>query len=116
MDRISKGHPIAEIADLYYFYVVLGEDDPSIVEKFMGFSFKTARAFFDSFLKYYLDTADATVLADVTEKASFICYIRLINKIHKKNELSGKDREMTEKYMAKTRELAEKLDTLVYTR
>jgi hypothetical protein len=40
----------------------------------------------------------------------------MINKIHKKNELSEKDREMTEKYMAKTRELAEKLDTLVYTR
>ncbi len=116
MDRLSTGHPIVELSDLYYFYVVLGEDDPSVVEKFMGFSFKTARAFFDSFLKYYLDTADATVLSDVTEKASFICYIRMINKIHKKNELSEKDREMTEKYMAKTRELAEKLDTLVYTR
>ena len=31
MDRVSVGHPIAEISDLYYFYVILGEDDPGVV-------------------------------------------------------------------------------------
>ena len=27
MDRLATGHPIIEISDLYYFYVILGEDD-----------------------------------------------------------------------------------------
>ncbi|HAU99820.1 MAG: HD domain-containing protein [Lachnospiraceae bacterium] len=115
MDRLSTGHPIVELSDLYYFYMVLGEDDPAVVENFMGFSYQTARDFFDSFLKYYLETDDETVLADVTEKASFICCIRMINKIHKKDKLSEKDRELTEKYLKKARELAGRLDTLVYS-
>ncbi len=34
MDRIAIGHPITEIADLRYFYVTLGEQDPSVVEDF----------------------------------------------------------------------------------
>ena len=46
MDRVSIGHPIVEISDLYYFYIILGEDDPSVVEKFMGFSYDTAKQFF----------------------------------------------------------------------
>ena len=33
MDRVSRGHPVIEISDLNYFYVVLGEDDPAVVEK-----------------------------------------------------------------------------------
>jgi hypothetical protein len=39
----------------------------------------------------------------------------MINKIHKKDKLSEKDRELTEKYLKKARELAGRLDTLVYS-
>ncbi len=114
MDRLSTGLPIAEISDLYYFYVVLGEEDPKVVEDFMGFSYQTARSFFDAFLHFYLDTDDEKILLDVTEKASFLCYIRMVNKIHKKKELSEKDRELTGYYLDKTRELADRLNTLDY--
>ena len=112
MDRVSRGHPIIEISDLYYFYVVLGEDDPSAVEKFMGFSYETACEFFDLFLIYYLNTDDERKLSEVKEKASLLCYTRMIRKLRKSSELSEKDRKLIDKYTDKLGELTDKLDTL----
>ncbi|MBR3243321.1 MAG: HD domain-containing protein [Parasporobacterium sp.] len=114
MDRVSTGHPLAEISDLYYFYVVLGEDDPSVVENFMGFSYQTAKRFFDFFLEYYLDTKDENRLNEVKEKAALICYIRMVHKIRKKSSLSEDDRKVIGRYMKKAAELAEKTDTLCF--
>ncbi len=108
MDRLSTGRPIVEISDLYYFYVVLGENDPSVVEDFMGFSYQTAKAFFDYFLKYYMGTDDEKILQSVEEKASFLCYIRMVNKIHKKGKLSEKDHELAEHYVEKIRKMRTK--------
>ena len=110
MDRISRGHPIAEISDLCYFYVVLGEDDPACVENFMGFSYQTARQFYRSFLKYYLDTDDEDRLREVTEKASVLCYPRLIRKLRK----SGSQPEKIDRYLQKLTELTEKYDSLAF--
>ncbi len=112
LDRLSTGHPMAEISDLYYFYVVLGEDDPSVVEDFMGFSYETSGKFFDSFLRHYMGTEDEEKLSAVKEKASFICSVRMVNKVHKKSELNDEDRKIIDRNMAKIRELAGRLDTL----
>jgi hypothetical protein len=114
MDRLSTGHPIAEISDLYYFYVVLGEDDPAVVEKFMGFSYETAQRFFHIFLKRYLGTEDADKIKEVIEKASFLCYVRMIRKLRKSGQISDAARKPIGFYLDKTAELAEKLDTLVF--
>ena len=114
MDRISRGHPIAEIADLYYFYVLLGEDDPSVVEGFMGFSYETAKSFYDEFLKSYLGTDDADKLREVTEKASVLCCSRLIRMIRKKGALSAVDRERIERCLARIAGLLEKVDSLAF--
>ena len=114
MDRISRGHPIFELSDLYYFYVVLGEDDPSVVEKFMGFSYDTALSFFDHFLRRYLETEDEDRLREVTEKASLLCYTRLIRKLRKKGEPSAADRPVVDRCLKKIAELTAKLDTLAF--
>ena len=114
MDRISTGHPLVEISSLYYFYVVLGEDDPAVVEKFMGFSYQTARQFFSGFLKHYLGTEDENRLREVTEKAAFLCCLRMIRKIRKKAELSQRDRETISRYLERTGELAARLDSLAF--
>ena len=114
LDRLSTGHPMAEISDLYYFYVVLGEDDPSVIENFMGFSYKTSKRFFNAFLRRYLDTDDKDRLNDVREKAEFICCVRMINKIHKKTSLSEEDRAIIERDLARATELADRLDTLAF--
>ena len=112
MDRLSVGHPLLEISDLYYFYVVLGQEDPKVVEDFMGFSYDTSRQFFDGFLKYYLDTEDKKTLKKVKEKAELICCIRMINKKHKNHRLTKSDREIVNKYMDRLYELVDKVDTL----
>ena len=114
LDRLSTGHPMIEISDLYYFYVILGEDDPAVVEDFMGFSYETAKLFFEFFLRRYLDTEDEKILNDVREKAAFLCYIRMINKIHKKLVLSEEDRAIIDRNMMRVAELADKLDNLAF--
>ena len=112
MDRISVGHPIAELSDLYYFYVILGEDDPSVVEKFMGFSYDTALQFFRSFLGFYLNTEDEERIREVSEKASLLGYSRLIRKMRKKGELKEEDRDKAERCLRKIAELTDSLRTL----
>ena len=114
MDRVSRGHPIIEISDLYYFYVVLGEDDPAVVEKFMGFSYETAKQFFHAFLKRYLETADENRLREVTEKASVIAYTRLIRKLRKHGTVSEADRKIIDRCISIISGLTEKLVTLAF--
>lgn len=114
MDRISMGHPIAELSDLYYFYVVLGIDDPSVVEKFMGFSYETSKQFFDCFLRHYLNTDDEDRIREVSEKASLIGYSRMIKKIRKRGELSDADNERIQSYADRISDLVSRLDTLTY--
>lgn len=112
MDRLSTGHPMMEISDLCYFYLVLGEEGPAVVEDFMGFSYQTAKRFFRLFLKYYLDTEDDRKLDEVTDKASVLCYTRMIRKIHKKGALTEQDRERIAVYLDKLSALTERIDTL----
>ena len=114
MDRVATGHPIAEISDLYYFYVVLGEENPSVVEDFMGFSYQTAQQFFSSFLKYYLGTEDENKISEVTEKAALLCYIRKIRKLHKKSSLTEDERLLLNDTIQKIADLTSKFDTLIY--
>jgi thiamine kinase-like enzyme len=114
MDRVSMGHPIIEISDLYYFYVILGEEEPEVVEKFMGFSYELAREFFSLFLKYYLETEDEAVLKDVSDKAALICYTRMIRKIRKKTAHDDADRAKIKRYLEKLRNLTNRLTTLAF--
>ena len=114
MDRISIGHPIIELSDLYYFYVVLGEDDPFIVEKFMGFSYSTSLAFFNLFLEHYLDTKDEARIQEVTEKASLLCYTRKIRMLYKKGETTEADRPIIDRCVKRLTALTSKLDTLTF--
>ena len=114
MDRVSRGHPIAEISDLYYFYVILGEDDPAVIEKFMGFSYETAKRFFRVFLTRYLGTEDEARLREVTEKASVVAYSRLIRKLRKRGEVSEADRKIIDRCTRVLAGLTEKLDTLAF--
>lgn len=114
MDRLSTGHPIAEISDLYYFYVVLGEDDPAVVSDFMGFPYETAKEFFRSFLTHYLETEEEEKLREVTEKASLLAWSRMIHQIYKKRSLSDEDRKRIDRYARRIAGLAERLDTLTF--
>ena len=114
MDRLATGHPILELSDLYYFYVLLGEDDPGVVERFMGFSYDVAKIFCRSFLKHYLGTEDEARLSEVAEKASLIGYSRLIRKVRKQRKPSEADNRLAQHCVKRIAELTEKLDTLAF--
>lgn len=114
MDRLAVGHPIVELSDLYYFYVILGEDDPSVVENFMGFSYDTANRFMRLFLKYYLKTDDEDRLNEVIEKASVIGYSRLIRKIRKQRKQSEADQPVIRRCVKRIAELTDRLDNLAF--
>lgn len=114
MDRLSTGHPMAEISALYYLYVTLGEFDPAILVNFMGYSCETAGQFFDFFLKYYLDTEDEDRLREVTEKAALLAYIRMVHRIRKTGAPTGEDRKWVDYCLGKIAELAERLDSLAF--
>jgi predicted unusual protein kinase regulating ubiquinone biosynthesis (AarF/ABC1/UbiB family) len=114
MDRVSRGHPIAELSDLYYFYVILGEDDPAVVEKFMGFSYLTAREFFECFLRNYLGTEDEAKLREVTDKAALIGFARKIRKIRSGKEQTESVQKEIGYCLERIKELTDKLDILTY--
>ena len=114
MGRVSQGHPIAEISDVYYFYVSLGLDDPTNVEKFMGFSYATSKRYFELFLSQYMNTDDEIILNEITEKAAILCYIRLINKYHKKGKPTAFEQKRISKFIEKITSLLEKYDTLEF--
>ncbi len=114
MDRLAVGHPIIELSDLYYFYVILGEEAPTVVEKFMGFSYDTARRFMRLFLKYYLGTEDEERLSEVERKASIIGYSRLIRKIRKKRKTVDSDRLLIRQCVEKIADLTDGIDNLAF--
>jgi len=114
MDRVSMGHAIVDISDLYYFYVMLGEDDPSVVENFMGFSYATAQRLFDTFLRTYLDTDDEERLAEVTDKAMLIGCTRMIRKVRKNGSPTAEGRKIIKRCLRNIDELTQRIDTLVF--
>ena len=114
MDRVAKGHPIMEIGDLYYFYVVLGEDDPKVVEDFMGYSYQTAKAFFRSFMVQYLETEDTDRIREVVQKASILSYSRKICKLCDKSPQTRQDREKIRQCLDRIKELTDQVDSLEF--
>ena len=80
----------------------------------MGFSYQTARQFFNFFLKHYFETEDESRLRDVTEKASLLCYARMVHKLRKKEKLSKKERITVDRCLERVAVLAESLDSLAF--
>ena len=115
MDRLSRGDPMIEISDLYHFYVILGENDPSVVENFMGFPYQVAKQFFRTFLTRYLGTDDENTLKKVTDKASVICYIRMICKLRRRGKVNESERRLIDHYLNKITESLKTVDSLALT-
>ncbi|MBQ1452011.1 MAG: hypothetical protein IIZ22_05050, partial [Clostridia bacterium] len=76
-----------------------------------GFSYETAKKFFDRFLRHYLDTDDENRLQEVTDKAMILCAIRVIGKFYE-NGSEAANREIIERNLERIRTLTAKYDTL----
>ena len=114
LDRLSMGHPMYELIDLYYFYFSLGEADPEEVYYYMGYTYDTCKEFYRLFLRHYLNTYDENKLKEVEEKASIICYSRLIRRIIRAGDIAEERESKIKRYTDRIRALTDKYDTLVY--
>ena len=66
------------------------------------------------FLKHYIGTENEFRLNGVIEKASLLAYSRRIRMMYKKRSLSDRDERRVEHYTWQVRQLADKLDTLLF--
>ena len=105
VDRMSVGDPIADISAVYLFYVGYTEFIPGMTEDFMGFSEETAKAFYNCFIRRYLDTDNEAEIEAVTQKARLLAYVRLIGQLKKKKPVSDKNRAVIEKLIEKIKEI-----------
>lgn len=79
MDTLSVGHPVFEFSQMYNSYIGFGESDPSVIEKYQGFSAQTARDFWKKTLYAYLGTTDSTLVTEVEDKIRCVAYTRLLD-------------------------------------
>ena len=87
LDTLCMGHPIFELGSMFIAFVGYPEMDPEDTLSFFGFSFDTAKKFWDMVLKMYLDTEDEAVCQSVAEKAMVIAYTRMLRRsVRRPNE------------------------------
>lgn len=99
MDTLAQGHPIFELANIHITYVGFGEEDPSVVENFLGLPYETAVNIWNKFLPVYLGTQDKERIKEVEEKTKLLSYTRLMH--HKIRRGAAEDdcgRKSLEKY------------------
>ncbi len=78
MDTLSQGHPVFELANIYITYVGFGEENPSVVESFIGLPYDTAKTIWEKFLPLYLGTEDSQKIKEVEDKVKLLSYTRLM--------------------------------------
>lgn len=113
MDTLAQGHPIFELANIHITYVGFGEEDPSVVENFLGLPYPTAVEIWNKFLPFYLDTQDKERIKEVENKTKLLSYTRLMHhKIRRGAAETEEGRKSIEIYADKINKLLESVDSL----
>lgn len=115
MDTLSHGHPVFELANVYITYVGFGEEDPSIVENFLGMPYETAKYIWAKFIREYLGTEDNTVIENAEKKIILLNYLRLLR--HKVRRMTKEEAEasaIVNTCISKIDELLKAVDTLEF--
>ena len=115
MDTLAHGHPIFELANVYITYVGFGEDDPAIVEKFIGLPFDTAKLIWEKFLPLYLGTDDEKRIKEVEDKVKLLSYTRMMRHFIRRGGANTEEgRKVISFCEEKIAELIKNIDTLVF--
>lgn len=115
MDTLSHGHPIFELANIYLAHIGFGEDDPTVVERFLGLPYETARRIWDTFLPRYLGTDEPLVLADVERKAKLLASVRLLrHTVRRMKEQTETERTVIERCCCDIHMLLQQIGTLSF--
>lgn len=115
MDTLSHGHPVFELANVYITYVGFGEEDPAIVESFLGMPYETAKYIWKKFIREYLGTEDSAVIEGVESKVILLSYLRLLR--HKVRRMTREEAEasaIVKTCVCKIDELLKAVDTLEF--
>ena len=114
MDTLSYGHPILDIAYMYFGYVAFGEIDPSIPEKFFSLPRDLVAKVWDLAIHMYLDSDDEDYVRSVVEKASILTYTRLMRRTIRRDSESDFGKKQIELCRARLEELVPKYDDLSF--
>lgn len=79
MDTLAVGHPIFEFAQIYNSYIGFSERDPSVVERFQGYSASVANEVWRRTLKGYFETDDEALINKIEEMIRVVSYTRLVD-------------------------------------
>ncbi len=113
MDTLSQGHPVFELANIYITYVGFGENDPSVVESFIGLPYDTAVKIWEKFLPLYLGTDDSARINEVEEKVKLISYTRLMRHTIRRGGMdTDEGRHVVNCCIENISKLLEKIETL----
>lgn len=117
MDTLAMGHPIFELGSMFNAFAGFSELDHSVIMKFQGFDFETARVFWHKVLAAYLGTNDKDRIRSIEDKARIIGYTRLIRREIRRNGLETEEgRKKIEFWKKQLEELINKVDTLLFSR
>ena len=115
MDRLSRGHPIFDLAAMYNAYCGFGCVDPGIVETFLGIPYTTAAAIWRRSLECYLDTRDEKRLQEAEDKVRIISYTRIARHWIRRNGLETETgRQQTAGVLQMLQELLPHTDSLLF--
>ena len=103
---------LASMYNAYCGYCVL---DHSVVERFLGISYETARSLWRKCMSLYLDTEDEARIQSVEDKAKIIGYTRIMRRTIRRGGLDTEDGKAQIEYCrAALSELLPKVDTLLF--
>ncbi len=113
MDTLSRGNPIYEIANIYTAYVAFGEEDPDMVEKFMGLPFETCKKIWELFLPAYFAGKDSSYINKAADAAMLLAYLRVIrHNVRRGNDKTEKGRAVIENAHGRLSDLLGRVESL----
>ena len=72
-------------------FVIFGELDHSVTEKFLTYSYETGLEFWHKAVKHYLGTDDDSLAHSVEDKAYAVGYIRYLSHVLKRHSHDSKE-------------------------
>ncbi len=115
MDTLAVGHPIFELGSMYNSFIGFSELDHSVIERFQGFDFETAKTFWHKSLAAYLGTNDEAAVREVEDKARVIGYTRLIRRSIRRGGLEDEtQKKEIELWKSELLALLETVNSLVF--
>lgn len=112
MDTLSYGHPIWDLANIFFAYKGFGEVDPENVASFFDMPAELSAEVWRAFLFAYLETEDEARFNEVNDKVSLLGYLRVLRHVARRSKGTAAEEEQMAYCKAKIHELLQRVTTL----